>query len=1142
MRKIFLFLFLFSCSAAFAQNAAISRSCDLGATPAKVSGMNSTNLLQGIIPLCTVSVYLTGTTTLATIYSDGNNTVLSNPFTASPQGAYTFYAATGQGYDVVQSGGIPPNNYPIPVTITNIFACATGGEQCQIQFGPAGPANTLAIGTVTTGTANATITGTAPNQTLNLTLPPGPPLNFTGPWFNTTPYAKGDGVSFGGSSFVALVPNSGVTPPNTCTSNSTWTIQACEGSTNIPVAVNNAAIGSGTSLTDSGTQAALNNQPQSAEAIPVAGSLASGPPSNTLAIELLGNSTVAVQEPGWMSGICYATATGRPLAGNICRQATAVSCDASSNCVVTIPNGDGFFQVGSWYSGGGSTSNCLEDGPFLITAATTTTVSLNAITSNETCTNQVGVNNNFLTDLLNRFGTSGGLFNAIYTGTFNWQYPNLKVVARQQIAAGKVPVLATITNHINDIRSFLSSGTYQSVVSDMSMLLNDWYANFPGYPVVLIEEQPTQQGHGSGTQYLCVEGTPHVNGCTVNNLTAPASTSGAISAGTNTATLSYCPTSLWSPGLTPTVIGPDGITPYQVILDTTGSGVQETVSLTNLTPVGSSCTVTFTNVNAHASGYQVMTTEATGAIEMGVIIHQAYGTLLGKFRNIVGLPLHAALLTDIAQPFGGSGCYGDQIHIPNCANIEGLILAKIVSSFVNVPNQQLNQTSGYNGIAVPQINNGFVNSYEAFYDPIIDPLFSIAAASATRYSNANQANSLVNNLENGTPPYPLEGEDTHFYDTLAAGMYAPGGSSSTVIQIVFPANQTNSESIPVIANFDKICMNGVGCFSPTSISTQSAGNDRLDFVVPSNPFLGVISSSQNLGYVVQLQRPKMGDEQWSPSYYLNPQYSQLGMGTITATTLGTPSSFTIDLFTKNLAVLESKKLNKRAAEITLGGGDVVIARNIGATRLLATVTCVPVASNTSTLICTDTAGTSYATWVNGTIVDIYTPRNPDQAFSNTINESLPGTVTASGPISSTQSLQQSRVFVTGLNGMADYIGWQSKPTAVATPVILETLIHHGCNSCNYGLDLSGASTVKLPFVGTTGTITGTALSSSCDSGTTTITGATVGSPVTVSSTTGADVGGAFNLRASVTASNTVTVYICGTGTPASLAYNVTVFQ
>ncbi|MHB1952141.1 MAG: beta strand repeat-containing protein [Sulfobacillus sp.] len=79
-----------------------------------------------------------------------------------------------------------------------------------------------------------------------------------------------------------------------------------------------------------------------------------------------------------------------------------------------------------------------------------------------------------------------------------------------------------------------------------------------------------------------------------------------------------------------------------------------------------------------------------------------------------------------------------------------------------------------------------------------------------------------------------------------------------------------------------------------------------------------------------------------------------------------------------------------------------------------------------------------------------------------------------------------------------------------------------------------------PLSGTTGTITGTALSASCDSGTATVAGAVVGHTVSVSSTTGADVGGAFNLRASVTAANTVTVYICGTGTPASLAYNVTV--
>jgi hypothetical protein len=82
--------------------------------------------------------------------------------------------------------------------------------------GPAGPANTLAIGTVTTGaagsSADATISGTPPNQTLDLVLPrgdtgaqgnPGP----TGaggvgvvpaPIYATMQEAVEDGITFGG--------------------------------------------------------------------------------------------------------------------------------------------------------------------------------------------------------------------------------------------------------------------------------------------------------------------------------------------------------------------------------------------------------------------------------------------------------------------------------------------------------------------------------------------------------------------------------------------------------------------------------------------------------------------------------------------------------------------------------------------------------------------------------------------------------------------------------------------------------------------------------------------------------------------------------------------------------------------------------
>jgi hypothetical protein len=67
----------------------------------------------------------------------------------------------------------------------------------QGPTGPAGPANTLSIGTVTSGASpSATITGTAPNQTLNLVLVPGD----TGPAGPSSTQVGGYDVSLSGIS------------------------------------------------------------------------------------------------------------------------------------------------------------------------------------------------------------------------------------------------------------------------------------------------------------------------------------------------------------------------------------------------------------------------------------------------------------------------------------------------------------------------------------------------------------------------------------------------------------------------------------------------------------------------------------------------------------------------------------------------------------------------------------------------------------------------------------------------------------------------------------------------------------------------------------------------------------------------------
>jgi hypothetical protein len=140
MRKLWVLLLLvIGAVPLLAQTNPVSGYCDLGGKFAAVSGLNSTNYLQGDIPGCTISVYLHGTMTLATIYADDNNTPLSNPFTAvvstSPNaGFYIFWAATGQGYDVVASGGTAPNTYPSPQTIKEVYLGGGGsGGGCAVS-------------------------------------------------------------------------------------------------------------------------------------------------------------------------------------------------------------------------------------------------------------------------------------------------------------------------------------------------------------------------------------------------------------------------------------------------------------------------------------------------------------------------------------------------------------------------------------------------------------------------------------------------------------------------------------------------------------------------------------------------------------------------------------------------------------------------------------------------------------------------------------------------------------------------------------------------------------------------------------------------------------------------------------------------
>ena len=109
----------------------------------------------------------TQTQWLATLVGATGPTGATGP--AGPANTLSIGTVT-QGATAASITGTAPNQ------VLNLVLAqgAQGTQGVQGTTGAAGPANSLAIGTVTVGTAAASITGVAPTQTLNLVLEQGP--------------------------------------------------------------------------------------------------------------------------------------------------------------------------------------------------------------------------------------------------------------------------------------------------------------------------------------------------------------------------------------------------------------------------------------------------------------------------------------------------------------------------------------------------------------------------------------------------------------------------------------------------------------------------------------------------------------------------------------------------------------------------------------------------------------------------------------------------------------------------------------------------------------------------------------------------------------------------------------------------------
>jgi hypothetical protein len=124
-----------------------------GGSTVSVGGYISTTTVQKSFPSSTVTVYLKGTTTLATTYSDNSGTLKANPFTSDTTGFWFFYVADGR-YDIRFSG----TGITVPFTLGDVVVGDSGSSGVFTVFNAASYA-TGGLGTAASPYTSASGTG-----------------------------------------------------------------------------------------------------------------------------------------------------------------------------------------------------------------------------------------------------------------------------------------------------------------------------------------------------------------------------------------------------------------------------------------------------------------------------------------------------------------------------------------------------------------------------------------------------------------------------------------------------------------------------------------------------------------------------------------------------------------------------------------------------------------------------------------------------------------------------------------------------------------------------------------------------------------------------------------------------------------------
>src|ERR1700722_17471339 len=128
--------------------------CQQGGTTVSTASIISATKVQASYPGCTISVYLTGTSNLATVYADNNGTPKANPLTADNTTGYYFYYADNGTYDDQVSGAgfstftRAANSGIDPFSILNVVAYSSRNGSLASQCSSATSQN-LSLGVTT---------------------------------------------------------------------------------------------------------------------------------------------------------------------------------------------------------------------------------------------------------------------------------------------------------------------------------------------------------------------------------------------------------------------------------------------------------------------------------------------------------------------------------------------------------------------------------------------------------------------------------------------------------------------------------------------------------------------------------------------------------------------------------------------------------------------------------------------------------------------------------------------------------------------------------------------------------------------------------------------------------------------------------